>query len=83
MGFFRRGEKLTPEQELTKQQIKATKSQIRELKAARKEGRGEGLGRILGAFGKAFPKGIRTQDSLVRNLHLYKPRMGRHKTILK
>lgn len=82
MGFFKK-EKLTPEQEITKKQLELTRRQIGELKRARRQGSSLGMGKVLGAFGKAFPKGIKSPDSLVTNLHLYKPGLGRKKTILK
>jgi len=38
------------------------------------------MGSFLGAFGKLVPKGIKSQDSLVRNSHLYIPgRKGKTK----
>ena len=43
---------------------------VKDLKAMR---RGRSLNKVLGAFGKLVPKGIRHPDSLITNLHLYKP----------
>lgn len=49
------------------------KEYIRTVKAERSRRTTEKMGKILKVFGKAFPKGIRHPDSLITNLHLYKP----------
>lgn len=58
------------------------KEYIRTVKAERRRKATERMGSVLGAFGKLVPKGIRHPDSLVRNVHLYKPGM-KGRTILK
>lgn len=59
--------------------LKELRKIVKDLKGMRRR---ESVGKILRVFGNAFPKGIRHPDSLVRNLHLYKPGM-KGKTILK
>lgn len=52
---------------------------VRDMKSMRRR---DSMGKLLGMFGKAIPKGIRHPDSLVGNRHLYIPgRRGR--TILR
>lgn len=84
MGLFTRKPKLTSEQRVTQQQLELTRSQIREIKSVRRR---EQLDKLQGQLGWIFkntiPKGIRSPDSTVRNLHLYRPVRGKRKTILK
>ena len=50
------------------------KEYIAEKKRERREKSMANVGKLLGAFGKMMPKGIRHPDSLVTNHHLYSPR---------
>lgn len=58
------------------------KEYIRTVKSERRRQAGEKLGKVFKAFGKAFPKGIRSPDSMITNHHLYHPGY-RGKTLLK
>ena len=55
---------------------------IKERQRERRDKRNEQLGRVFKAFGRALPRGIIHPDSLVRNVHLYRPTKGKHKTRL-
>ena len=46
---------------------------IRVVKSEKRRKATEGLGKLLKAFGNAFPRGIRHPDSLIKNRHLYHP----------
>lgn len=84
MGLFTRKPKLTTEQKVTQQQLNLTKAQIREIKSVRRRERLDKLQGQLGwVFKNTLPRGIRSPDSTVRNLHLYRPVRGKYKTILK
>lgn len=57
-------------------QLSDRQALIEEIRALRKQnesGKSSGAQKLLGAFGKAIPKGIRHPDSLVSNSHLYLP----------
>ena len=49
------------------------KEYIRTVKQERRRRATEKIGKVLKSFGKLIPKGVRSPDSLVTNLHLYKP----------
>jgi len=49
------------------------KDYINTVKSEKRRRASDGLGKVLKACGKAFPKGIRSPDSMITNLHLYKP----------
>lgn len=55
---------------------------IKEKKAERRQKSQAALGRVFTALGKAMPRGIRHPDSLITNMHLYRPTKGKHKTRL-
>ena len=55
---------------------------IREKKREKADRRNQSLGRVFKAFGRALPRGIRHPDSLITNMHLYRPSRGKPKTRL-
>ncbi len=61
---------------------KLIKEYIRTVKSERRRKSTEKLGSVLRAAGKLLPKGVRNPDSMITNLHLYKPGV-RGKTILR
>ena len=66
--MFGKKEKLSPQEQLIQREEKANRARI--------------MGKVLSSFGKVIPKGIHHPDSLVRNIHLYKPIPGKHTTRL-
>ena len=52
---------------------KLAKEFISTVKQERRRRTGERMGKLLGAFGKLVPKGVRHPDSLITNRHLYHP----------
>jgi len=46
---------------------------VQAVKDAKRMKRGESMGKLLKLFGNAVPRGIRSPDSTVRNIHLYVP----------
>lgn len=55
---------------------------IKEKKRERADRRNASMGKVFSAFGRALPRGIKHPDTLVRNMHLYRPSKGRHRTRL-
>lgn len=55
---------------------------IAERKRERRDRRNEQLGKVFKAFGRALPRGIKHPDSMITNMHLYRPTKGKHKTRL-
>jgi len=54
------------DEQLIREYIKIVKSEKRRRAQ-------EGLGKVFRAFGRAFPRGIRHPDSMITNMHLYRP----------
>lgn len=52
---------------------KLLREYIRIVKSERRRRTTESMGKVLGAFGKLIPRGVKHPDSLVRNVHLYHP----------
>ena len=56
---------------------------VKTVKAERRRKTTEKMGKILSACGRLVPKGIRSPDSMITNLHLYKPGVRGKKTRLR